>query len=224
MSDYDYDGFEDEPPTQDASGPTLPGGISLQAAAALLLVAVLIATLYLFFGPEPETAIAPADGGSARATSTIVTSATGSAPTSAASSTSIAAVTVASPTSIGGVISTSSTPTMESAGAGASSVTPVAIPGSLAEGGFVEVVNTEGFNMRYRFGPGPDTATIRIVEEGEILRVSGGPEEADGMMWWRLQDRFGNVGWAAADFLSPTAPQTGWNPPPASPTFESPAP
>lgn len=221
MSDYDYDGFEDEPPTQDASGPTLPGGISLQAAAALLLVAVLIATLYLFFGPEPETAIAPADGGDARATSTIVTSSTGSAPTSAASPTAIAAATAALPTQVSGVTMTASAPTVE---IGASSITPAVISGSLSSGGFVEVVGTDGFGMRYRFGPGLDTATIRIVDEGEILRVSGGPEEGDGTMWWRLQDRFGNVGWAAVDFLSPTAPQADWHPPSASPTFESPAP
>ena len=52
VSDYDYDGFEDEPPTPESTGLTLPGGISVQAAAALLLVAVLIATLYLFFDPR----------------------------------------------------------------------------------------------------------------------------------------------------------------------------
>jgi hypothetical protein len=76
--------------------------------------------------------------------------------------------------------------------------------------------------MRLRFGAGLDTASIRsVVEEGEVLRVVGGPESADGITWWRLQDMYGNIGWAAQEYLTPTAAPSTWSPPAASPTFEA---
>ena len=52
MDDYQVPGYEDEPPPSERreQGSRLPGGISVQTAAAILLVFVLIALLYLFFG------------------------------------------------------------------------------------------------------------------------------------------------------------------------------
>lgn len=228
MSDYDYDGFEDEPPAQGATGPTLPGGISIQAAAALLLVAVLIATLYLFFGPEPDSAIAPEGGTPVGATSTVLTSAT-SRPLAVAT-TGVPTVVTAATTA-----PTSESPVSTVAAAGATAVgATTALPGTavssaaqstppsgLSDGGFVAVTGTDGFGMRYRFGPGLDTATIRIVDEGEVLQISGEPEELGGMRWWRLQDSLGNFGWAVEDYLVPAAPPSLWSPPIASPTFEA---
>jgi hypothetical protein len=45
-----------------------------------------------------------------------------------------------------------------------------------------------------------------IAEEGEVLLVVGGPQEADGYTWWLLRDEANTdrEGWAAADFLVPT--------------------
>ena len=225
MSDYDYDGFEDEPPTTEGTGLTLPGGISVQAAAALLLVAVLIATLYLFFGPNPDSPADAPDGAVAGATATVMTSATrASAPTvrsgtaaaggpTAAATAVVAASAGASPAAGTATTAASMSPTVQATR-----------PPSPIDGGFVEVVGTDGFGMRYRFGPGLDTLTIRIVEEGEVLKVSGQPDDVRGTTWWRLQDRLGNVGWAVEDYLSPAAPPTSWNPPIASPTFDATAP
>ncbi len=218
MSDYDYDGFEDEPPTQGASGPTLPGGISVQAAAAMLLVAVLIATLYLFFGPEPDAAIAPEGGTAVAATSTVVTSATSRAPTMVAG----AAPTfpsIATAQANMGTLATAVTLASPTADTDVSQASEANRPPSLVDGGYVEVVGTDGFGMRYRFGPGLDTATIRIVTEGEFLKVSGEPEDISGTRWWRLLDSLGNVGWAIEDYLSPAAAPSLWNPPIASPPF-----
>jgi SH3-like domain-containing protein len=97
--------------------------------------------------------------------------------------------------------------------------TGVAATGALAVGGFALIANTDGFGARYRFGPGPDFATIRIVEDGETLQVVSGPELAGSFTWWRVQDALGNFGWVAQEYLVPTAGPALWSPPAASPTF-----
>ncbi|MBC7262524.1 MAG: SH3 domain-containing protein, partial [Chloroflexi bacterium] len=56
---------------------------------------------------------------------------------------------------------------------------------------------------RLRSGPGTEFITFKIVAEGSVLEVLGGPEEADGHIWWRLKDDQGVIGWAAADWLVP---------------------
>jgi hypothetical protein len=57
--------------------------------------------------------------------------------------------------------------------------------------------------------------------DGESLKVLGGPETASGETWWRLQDQYGNVGWAAQTYLQPAAAPASWAPPAASPTFSA---
>lgn len=92
---------------------------------------------------------------------------------------------------------------------------------ALKQGMFTTVVGTGGYGMRLRFGAGADYLTIRIVDDGETLSVLGGPEQSEGMRWWRVQDALGNVGWAAEEFLSASTMPAGWAPAAASPTFQA---
>jgi hypothetical protein len=55
---------------------------------------------------------------------------------------------------------------------------------------------------RYQFvnlrgEPGLDAATIGQLPDGTVVTILGGPEEVDGLRWWRVEDDEGNVGWAA---------------------------
>lgn len=220
MSD---DGFEPYTPDtfgEPSSTSRLPGGVSMQTAAAVLLIAVVLATLYLFFGPLPD------DGASAPPTPTALAAATPVAATPAATATVAAgglSAATASPATLAGAATvaigqpTAATPSLLGASA---AVTPLP-GGALAAGAFVTVVGVGSDGLRYRMGAGQDYLTIRIVAEGETLKVLGGPEVEGATTFWRLQDTLGNVGWAAEPFLSPAAAPAAWNPPVASPTFEA---
>ncbi len=83
---------------------------------------------------------------------------------------------------------------------------PTATPTAIAEiqvGGKVKVTDTGGADLRLRAGPGLDFITFKMVEEGAILEVLGGPEKGDNYIWWRLRDETGAIGWAVQDFLTP---------------------
>jgi hypothetical protein len=211
----DYRDFDDEVPARQAGGrPRLPGGVSLQTAAIILLGLVLVTILWLFFGPVGEES----PPGLPTPTAVAAAVATGSVgPPPAAGLAATAGTTAAPParaeagTAVGAPAGTAVPP---------ASGTLVSAAGAagLSQGGFVSVGNTDGFGIRLRFGPGLDYATVRIVLDGETLRVAGGPESGDGEQWWRLQDNQGNIGWAAVQYLTPAAAPAGWNPPAASPT------
>lgn len=228
MADYGFEPYSAEPEPDPPTSSRLPGGISPQTAAAVLLIAIVLATLYLFFGPLPD------DGAAVPATPTaLVSAATSARPSAAATGNAAGGLSVAtpSPATMAGVATvpigtplgapTSSTPSI----LGASAATPLpgagSVSGTIAIGAFVTVngVGTDG--LRYRMGAGADNLTIRIVSEGETFKILGGPETADGTVFWRVQDARGNVGWAAEPFLAPSAAPSGWNPPVASPTFEA---
>lgn len=232
MDDYDYTPFEDEPAPRKPrpTGFRLPGGLSLQAAAAVLLVAVSLAALYLIFGPTPDEGevVAPATNTPAAALVAV-----GGTPSAATTVASPAGATSAS-TAAGGTIAPAGSATAPLAAAAAptalapmsglaTSPSPASAPagGPLAMDGFARVAGTDAYGLRLRFGAGLDTATIRWADEGEVLRVVGGPLTEDGETWWRVQDALGNTGWAAATYLSPAAAPPAWAPPIASPTFDA---
>jgi hypothetical protein len=96
---------------------------------------------------------------------------------------------------------------------------PLSGSGVLQQGSFVEVSGTDEFGLSYRLGPGSDYLRLRIVPEGEVMKVVGGPEQAESHTWWRLQDQYGNIGWASETWLALKQSQPSWNPPLASPTF-----
>ena len=85
------------------------------------------------------------------------------------------------------------------------------VPTEVGVGVYVKVVNTEADGLRYRWGPGMNTVTKKFIEDGAILKVLDGPEEADGLTWWRLEDPAEadeelKIGWAADEWLEPTLP------------------
>jgi hypothetical protein len=49
---------------------------------------------------------------------------------------------------------------------------------------------------------------LKYLAEGIVLRVVDGPRDADGLRWWKLQNRndANDIGWAAADYLVLTTP------------------
>ena len=82
-----------------------------------------------------------------------------------------------------------------------------AVPPEIAIGIYVKVSDTGGSDLSFRAGPSTNYARLKIVAEGAVLKVLDGPVEADGYVWWQLQDvSDGVVGWAVADYLEPTVP------------------
>ncbi len=80
------------------------------------------------------------------------------------------------------------------------------LPTEITVGGYVKVVGAGADQLSYRSGPGLNYARLKLVKDGAILGVLDGPEEADGLTWWRLKDKEGDIGWAADEFLKPTLP------------------
>ncbi len=78
----------------------------------------------------------------------------------------------------------------------------LSIPTAIAKGIYVAVI--DGVNFR------KDASTtgqiIRTLGAGEVLQVTDGPVSANDRTWWKLKDPNGVEGWAAQDFLQPTAP------------------
>jgi hypothetical protein len=75
---------------------------------------------------------------------------------------------------------------------------------SISVGGYVRVVNTEGTGLRMRAAAGLDYVTIETFQDGDLLRVVAGPQNADGFEWWQLEYD-GVLGWCASEWLQPTA-------------------
>ena len=80
---------------------------------------------------------------------------------------------------------------------------PVATPGAIAVGGWVEVAGAGASQLRVRQAPGAGTVTLGFVPDGTRFLVIGGPQQADGYAWWQVEDRSGLTGWAAAPYLRP---------------------
>ncbi|MFQ5855860.1 MAG: SH3 domain-containing protein [Anaerolineae bacterium] len=94
------------------------------------------------------------------------------------------------------------------------SIPPTAtVPVKVQAAAYAKVAGTGTGGLRFRSGPGLDFITWRILPEGEILKVTGGPEEADGAIWWRALDKTGLIGWAAEQYLVPVEPPA-WTPEP----------
>ncbi len=108
----------------------------------------------------------------------------------------------------------SEAPTTMPASPSATAIPPTpTLPAKVQAGVYAKVVGTGSTGLRFRSGPGQDFITWRILSEGEILKVTGGPREADGVIWWRALDKTGLVGWSAEQFLVPVEPPA-WTPEP----------
>ncbi len=196
VSEIDFDDMDAEALSD--TGGRAPRGLNLQVIATGLLVLALLAIAWLFLadsGQEPASATATPQLVGAQAalalTRTVAPSAqpTAATPSLVPAAPAVATVPGSSPAGTTGIVS----------------------------GGFVRVQGTDTYGLRLRYGPGPDYATIRIVSEGEVFRVLGGPESAPPDTFWRVQDAAGNIGWAAGAYLAPTAAPALWSPPVATP-------
>jgi hypothetical protein len=76
------------------------------------------------------------------------------------------------------------------------------LPSAIAKDVYVTVV--DGVNFRQEAST--SAQIIRTLGAGEVLQVVEGPTAADDRTWWKLRDPNGVEGWAAQDFLQPTAP------------------
>lgn len=97
--------------------------------------------------------------------------------------------------------------------------TPTPQPGTvLAAGQQARVTAPAGLN--YRDTPATGGELLGQLGTGQVVDVLEGPVAADGFTWWRVDDRLGNVGWAAegdaeTEWLSPRLgePQPANRPP-----------
>jgi hypothetical protein len=82
--------------------------------------------------------------------------------------------------------------------------TPSAQAGVIAVGAYVQIKGTEGQGLRIRSAPGLNSDTVFRGEEAETFKVTDGPKQADGYVWWHLVAPYDDTraGWAAADFLA----------------------
>lgn len=73
----------------------------------------------------------------------------------------------------------------------------------IAVGDLVEVYGTGGDGLRIRAGAGLSARVHFLALENEVLRVRGGPEEADGRVWWFVANPNdeSKSGWAVAEYL-----------------------
>ncbi len=82
-------------------------------------------------------------------------------------------------------------------------VLPSPPPGSIASGGFVQIIGTGGDGLRLRSDPGLNGEIRYLGLESEIFRVDDGPTMMDGYTWWLLVAPYDeNVrGWAVSNYL-----------------------
>jgi SH3-like domain-containing protein len=76
------------------------------------------------------------------------------------------------------------------------------IPSAIAKDVYVAVVD----GVNFRKDASTTAQIIRTLGAGEVLQVIDGPVSAGDRTWWKLKDPNGVEGWAAQDFLQPTAP------------------
>lgn len=105
----------------------------------------------------------------------------------------IVAAPSSTPPGIAGLFSTS-TPTPQ-----AQSIT---IDG-IAQGRYVQISGTGGDGLRLRQEPGTGTPILFLGYESEVFKVTDGPIETDGYVWWYLTAPYDEKrsGWAASNFL-----------------------
>ena len=60
--------------------------------------------------------------------------------------------------------------------------------------------------VNFRSEAGTQGQLIRVLADGVVLEVVGGPAEANQLTWWQLKDVDSSIGWAAAQYLAPVAP------------------
>lgn len=72
-------------------------------------------------------------------------------------------------------------------------------PGKFSAGQTLVVTGT-GDCLNVRTNPGVDNDAIICIADATEVKVTGGPEQAGGLTWWKVETRLGE-GWAAEDYL-----------------------
>lgn len=78
-------------------------------------------------------------------------------------------------------------------------------PPEVSAGYYATVVETGGVGLTLRNGPSTRTVRVMVVPEGSLVYVLDGPTDADSFLWWQIRLTDGTEGWAAGDFLAPSA-------------------
>ena len=86
-----------------------------------------------------------------------------------------------------------------SPGQGTATPTTATGAGKFRSGDTLLVVNT-GDCLNVRVSAGRSNDAIVCVKDGTELTVTGGPESADELTWWKVRTALGE-GWAAEDYL-----------------------
>ena len=74
---------------------------------------------------------------------------------------------------------------------------------SITIGKYVQVTGTSGDGLRLHSSPGVSTKVNYVAIDAEVFVVKDGPTDADGYVWWQLQDPYNNNsgGWGVANYL-----------------------
>lgn len=79
---------------------------------------------------------------------------------------------------------------------------PTAMPTTIGVGARVEVTGTGASQLSVRQSASTSATRIKFVPDGTKFVVVGGPEQANGYTWWKVDDQAGTVGWAAGQYLA----------------------
>jgi hypothetical protein len=79
------------------------------------------------------------------------------------------------------------------------------VPGELRSGYYAVVANTDNLGLTLRGGPSTRNIVVTVVDEGTIVYILDGPQEAENFEWWQLRLDNGLEGWAVGNYLEPAA-------------------
>lgn len=82
-------------------------------------------------------------------------------------------------------------------------------PAEITSGYYAAVANTDGLGLTVRGGPSTKNVVVTVVDEGVVLYILDGPQEAENFVWWQLRLENGLEGWAVANYLEPAAEPLG---------------
>ena len=76
--------------------------------------------------------------------------------------------------------------------------------GDITLGGYVQVSGTGGDGLRLHNNAAVASKVNYFAKEAEVFIVKDGPVNADGYIWWELEDPYTTttVGWGVANYLS----------------------
>lgn len=84
------------------------------------------------------------------------------------------------------------------------SATPTS-PLALRANSFALIAGTDGAPLLVRKAPGKDKPVVTKFSEGQTVKILEGPQDANGLQWWRIELK-GQNGWSAAPYLKPVPP------------------